>query len=965
MCCAWVTCRLSRRWAEGAVAKTPNLNMVFGGMMSARRARARLATKMTPVAEKTGSPEVAEPDEILPVVAAATASGRARVFRVFVSSTFDDFKVEREVLRRDVWPRLRALCASYGARFQAIDLRWGISEEAAADQQTMNICLGEIERCRRVTPRPNFLVLLGNHYGWRPPPPNIPESEYYQITGRLAADDRGLVEKWYERDNNAVPQPEFRLRRRTGRYLDPDQWRQEEARLSGVLRAGAEGPGLPEPQRRRYVASATEQEVAAGALAGDPDEAVCFVREIDGYPQVGVTGETYFVDGDQRPLKALKDAVRGHLGGGRMVEGSVPWGTDGPVFSQDYRRRFAEGVREVLARSIRDELAHPKAVYDQAGRGGGDTLDDETDAHRGFAAKRCEFFTGRADELARIDDYLSAEEPRPLVVYGVGGTGKSAVMAEALGRADGHPAGVTVVARFIGATPGSSDVRKLLAGMCQELARQARDPENEVPADYSELVPDFARRLERAAATGPVLVFVDSVDQLAGTAGSARNRDWVPQPLPAGVRMVVSTRPGDTLDPLIARGAEQLQLHGLPTCDGEELLGKWLCRARRRLQDPQRRAVLTCFEQSGGNPLYLRLAFEEARQWTSGDGLPPAPLAVGVRELIRGNLMVRLASEDNHGELVVSHALGYLAASRYGLAEDELTDLLSRDPFLYRWFLLGAHHLPGDLLDSAAHYPRRPADQDPAAWLSPLVEAARILENQPWRLYCLLAAGHGRAVTQLAEEAGLHPERAQRVLAGLAADRLAEADEEGRWTATEPGVSMRGAGDDPKLAWARAYRAARRDSNAGLQWQFPELNSADSEASADGDAAVQRWLGRLDEWRDQLDGFLAAVVPARIPGDGMGARRLARPRPGPELPVVFWSRLSFDLAPYLTEHSTKPATCLRSITASYWRRAARPTPGAMTDACCTATSPITSGPRPTRKATRAGAPGTTAAMPAG
>jgi hypothetical protein len=123
---------------------------------------------MPPVAEKTGSPEVAEHDEIPPVVAAAAASGRARVFRVFVSSTFDDFKVEREVLRRDVWPQLRALCASYGARFQAIDLRWGISEEAAADQQTMNICLGEIERCRRVTPRPNFLVLLGNHYGWRP-----------------------------------------------------------------------------------------------------------------------------------------------------------------------------------------------------------------------------------------------------------------------------------------------------------------------------------------------------------------------------------------------------------------------------------------------------------------------------------------------------------------------------------------------------------------------------------------------------------------------------------------------------------------------------------------------------------------------------------------------------------------------------------------------------------------------------
>jgi NACHT domain- and WD repeat-containing protein len=29
-------------------------------------------------------------------------------------------------------------------------MRWGVSEEAALDQQTMRICLEEIARCRRV-----------------------------------------------------------------------------------------------------------------------------------------------------------------------------------------------------------------------------------------------------------------------------------------------------------------------------------------------------------------------------------------------------------------------------------------------------------------------------------------------------------------------------------------------------------------------------------------------------------------------------------------------------------------------------------------------------------------------------------------------------------------------------------------------------------------------------------------------
>jgi diadenosine tetraphosphate (Ap4A) HIT family hydrolase len=70
-----------------------------------------------------------------------------RTFRVFVSSTFEDLKAERDALQRDVFPKLRKLCEEIGARFQAIDLRWGVRDEAALDQQTGI--------------KPNFIVLPG------------------------------------------------------------------------------------------------------------------------------------------------------------------------------------------------------------------------------------------------------------------------------------------------------------------------------------------------------------------------------------------------------------------------------------------------------------------------------------------------------------------------------------------------------------------------------------------------------------------------------------------------------------------------------------------------------------------------------------------------------------------------------------------------------------------------------------
>ena len=54
-----------------------------------------------------------------------------RTIRLFVSSTFSDMKAERDVLQREVFPKLRQLCLANGMRFQPIDLRWGVPEEAA------------------------------------------------------------------------------------------------------------------------------------------------------------------------------------------------------------------------------------------------------------------------------------------------------------------------------------------------------------------------------------------------------------------------------------------------------------------------------------------------------------------------------------------------------------------------------------------------------------------------------------------------------------------------------------------------------------------------------------------------------------------------------------------------------------------------------------------------------------------
>ncbi len=82
---------------------------------------------------------------------------------------------------------------AHGCRFQAIDLRWGVSDEAALDQQTIRICLGEIARGQKTSPKPNFIVLLGDRYGWRPLPYEIPADEFERIVPLVSGEDQTLL----------------------------------------------------------------------------------------------------------------------------------------------------------------------------------------------------------------------------------------------------------------------------------------------------------------------------------------------------------------------------------------------------------------------------------------------------------------------------------------------------------------------------------------------------------------------------------------------------------------------------------------------------------------------------------------------------------------------------------------------------------------------------------------------------
>jgi NACHT domain- and WD repeat-containing protein len=410
----------------------------------------------------------------------------ARTFRIFVSSTFADLVAERNALHEHVFPLLHDFCMQHGARFQAIDLRWGVSEEAGLDQQTINICLDEIDRCRTTSPRPNFVVLLGDRYGWQPPPPQIRAQEFEEILGRVTREEEGLLREWYVLDKNAVP-PEYYLkpRERGGDLEDPEAWFRLEEQLHSILEKAVEDMPLEHADRLKYVASATEQEIYNGVIRSPEEHVFCFFRSIEGLPG-DESAKDYVNLGPNKcrdpvataKLDGLKGTLKGILPRQNVRDdelhselevekpykvrwtGPDPQDPNKPPITLDHIPLLCGEVYAALRSVIEDEINQMEEV---------DPLARETDAHEEFAKDRARLFTGRTGIVDRIGSYIEQRTGSPLVVWGAPGSGKSAVIARAGQLAEERYPGA-IVLRFIGVTPESSNVRSLLDSLCRQIS---------------------------------------------------------------------------------------------------------------------------------------------------------------------------------------------------------------------------------------------------------------------------------------------------------------------------------------------------------------------------------------------------------------------------------------------------------------------------------------------------------------
>jgi hypothetical protein len=584
-----------------------------------------------------------------------------RIFRLFVSSTFSDFRAERDVLQRSVFPILASHCIERGAEFEHVDLRWGVTESAEREFATMPICLGEIQRCLRAEPRPNFLILLGQRYGWRPLPLTVNADHMSSILGYLVPAERELVRSRYRLDRNAVP-AEFRLiiprRPRSGAPCMDDN------DLRRMLGRGARRAGLGERDLLRFYASATHQEIEAAlpesGSAARNALAVC--RRISGLPAAGL-GQDFrdIVDGKHDPesaatLDALIARVRRSVPRSQTHRLTATWAGDG--VDTAYLARFARVVLDSLKLQIDSALSSSKPIV------------RPTNPHIAQATE-CAATAIHLPDTTRSALRVGRKRSRAVLLLGEGGSGKTTLLSQfAFGADKPRP---RCVIRLCGRVAGAEVVSTIAADLVDALQDMGLSDSPVTTTAVDVGTRDQLRQaIRKAISGGPITVLIDGADELNGQQ-SMELLDWM-LPLPRdSVHLIVSARPNVLLERRARRlGMRVVRMDRISKRQSGRLLDHWLAKSRRRLTTSQRSQVIA---HSLGNPLWLRLAASVLASLHSDAPAPRLPRSI--RGLVRWAIDL-LWRRHHHGSALVRDTVALIAASRRGLSEGELRRALGR-----------------------------------------------------------------------------------------------------------------------------------------------------------------------------------------------------------------------------------------------------------------------------------------------
>ena len=207
-----------------------------------------------------------------------------------------------------------------------------------------------------------------------------------------------------------------------------------------------------------------------------------------------------------------------------------------------------------------------------------------------------QYFVGRQDAIARIDEFIQTHRSGYLAIVGEAGIGKSALLAHEVKKRN-------AVHHFVDDKQNSAKDEVFLRSVVGQLQQQyGFEFEERTPISVSEWNIYFHKWIKDISAEEQLLIFVDALDEAHHYGGSDNLLKYLPPELPEHIYFILSSRPEFKKEDITFFDStifERYDLLPFTQADIETYL------AQRNISQQTSETATIIWEKSEGNPLYL------------------------------------------------------------------------------------------------------------------------------------------------------------------------------------------------------------------------------------------------------------------------------------------------------------------------------------------------------------------------